>query len=367
MTRRRFLAAAAGGGITAAASGLTASAPPQAGRGMTKLGLDLFSLRSQGWGAFELLDYSAKLGAQVVHFSEPRFLGSVEEAHLDKVKQHADRLGLELEAGFGSICPTSTRFNKEEGTAEEQLLRMFRIARRLGSPFVRCYLGSSQDREGPTPLEQHIENTIKTCRVVRAQAIDMNLKIAIENHSGDLQSRQLKMLIEEAGKDYVGALYDAGNATWTLEDPLHALETLAPYVLTSGFRDSAVWETETGAAVQWVAMGDGNVRIENLAKRYRELCPGKTFSLEIINLRSPRPFNYWQEDFWKNYRDVPGWVFARFQKLAKQGRPYMNVPPAPAGAGPQSPEFRQFMIEQERRDVEQAIRYSREKLKIGRG
>ena len=333
---------------------------------MTKLGLDLFSLRSQGWSAFELLDYSAKLGAQVVHFSEPRFLGGVEEAHLDKVKQHADGLGLELEVGFGSICPTSTRFSKEEGTAEEQLLRMFRIARRLGSPFVRCYLGSSQDREGPVPLEQHIENTIKTCKAVRSQAIDMNLKIAIENHSGDLQSQQLKMLIEEAGKDYVGALYDAGNATWTLEDPLHALETLAPYVLTSGFRDSAVWETETGAAVQWVAMGDGNVGIESLAKRYQELCPGKTFALEIINLRGPRPFNYVQDDFWKNYGDVPAWVFAGFQKLAKKGKPYTKVPAAPAGAGPQSAEFRQFMVEQERRDVEQAMRYSRETLGIGR-
>jgi hypothetical protein len=127
-----------------------------------------------------------------------------------------------------------------------------------------------------------------------------------------------------------------------------------------------VWETETVAAVQWVAMGDGNVGIENLAKRYQELCPGKTFALEIINLRGPRPFNYGQEDFWKTYRDVPAWVFARFQQLAKQGKPYTKVPAAPAGAGPQSPEFRLFMVEQERRDVEQAMKYSRETLGIGR-
>ncbi len=366
MTRRLFMETAALSGGAAAVSGLAAPASPQKGKGMTKLGLDLFSLRSQGWNAFKLLDYSAKLGAQVVHFSEPRFLGSVEESDLDKVKRHADGLGLELEVGFGSICPTSTRFNKEEGTAEEQLPRMFRIARRLGSPYVRCYLGTSQDREGPAPLEQHIENTVKICKAVRSQAIDMNLKIAIENHAGDLQSRQLKALIEEAGKDYVGALYDAGNAAWTLEDPLLALETLAPYVLTSGFRDSAVWETETGAAVQWVAMGDGNVGIDNLAKRYRELCPGKTFVLEIINVRNPRFFPYWQEDFWKNYRDVPAWVFAGFRKLAKEGKPYTKVPPAPAGAGPQSPEFRQFMIEQERRDVEQAMKYSLETLGMGK-
>ena len=185
-----------------------------------KLGLDLFSLRSQNWTAFELLDYSAQLGVETAHFSEPRFLGSLEESHLDRVKAHADRLGLDLEVGFTSICETSHRFEPEHGTPAEQLRRMLQVARRLGSPIVRCFLGTSEDREGPIPLEQHIENTIKTCKAVRSEALDLGLKIAVENHAGDLQSRQLRMLIEEAGPEYVGALYDAGNAAWTLEDPL---------------------------------------------------------------------------------------------------------------------------------------------------
>ena len=331
-----------------------------------KLGLDLFSLRSQGWSPFELLDYAAKLGVDVAHFSEPRFLGGVEDAHLDQVKAHADRLGLELEVGFGSICSSSSRFDASQGTPEEQLVKMFVIARRLGSPFVRCYLGTSKDREGPVPLDEHIENTVKACRGVRSQALDMGLKIAVENHAGDLQSRQLRMLIEEAGTDYVGTLYDAGNATWTLEDPLTALEILAPYVMTSGIRDSAVWETPEGAAVQWVAMGEGNVGIEALATRYAVLCPGKPFSLEIINTREPRRFDYWNEDFWRTYQDVPASFFAGFQKLARRGKPYTNVPPGPAGASAESGEFKAFLVEQERRDVEQAVRYSKEVLGLGR-
>ena len=330
-----------------------------------KLGLDLFSLRSQGWSPFELLDYAAKLGVDVAHFSEPRFLGGADDAYLDRVKAHADRLGLQLEVGFGSICSSSSRFDRNQGTPEEQLVKMFAIARRLGSPLVRCYLGTSNDREGPVPLDQHIESTVKACRAVRSQALDLGLKIAVENHAGDLQSRQLKMLVEEAGTDYVGALYDAGNAAWTLEDPLTALEILAPYVVTSGIRDSAVWETPDGAAVQWVAMGEGNVGIEAVAKRYGELCPGKPFSLEIINTRSPRMFDYWTEEFWDAYRDVPASFLARFQKLARNGEPYTRVPPAPPGASPDSAEFKAFMVEQERRDVEQAVAYSRDVLGLG--
>ena len=244
---------------------------------------------------------------------------------------------------------------------------MFQVARRLGSPIVRCYLGSSKDREGPIPLDQHIENTIKACKSVRSEALDLGLKIAIENHAGDLQSRQLRMLIEEAGPDYVGALYDSGNAAWTLEHPLHALETLAPYVATSGIRDSAMWEVDAGAAVQWVAMGRGNVEIATIAERYAALCPGKVFSLEIINTRSPRVFAYWSQDFWEHYRDVPGWVLADFLERARSGQPYDGVPPGPLGAAPDSTEFKRFLVEQERRDVEQAVAFCKTELVFGAG
>ena len=243
---------------------------------------------------------------------------------------------------------------------------MFQVAVRLGSPIVRCFLGNSKDREGPVPLRQHIENTINACKTVRSEALDLGLKIALENHAGDLQSGQLRTLIEEAGPDYVGALYDAGNAAWTLEDPLFALETLAPYILTSGIRDSAIWEVDDGAAVQWVPMGRGNIEIEKIAQRFAELCPDKVFSLEIINTRSPRLFSYWKDDFWRHYRDIPGWVFTQFLRRARSGRPYKDVPPGPAGAEPDSTEFKQFLVEQERRDVEQAVAYCKTQLGFSR-
>lgn len=360
--RRGFLLAA--GGSVSSGMALAAAAPqrPAAARTPAKLGLDLFSLRSQGWSAFEFLDFCAKVGVDVAHFSEPRFLGGLDEPHLRKVKEHADRLGVGLEAGFGSICASSSRFNKDEGSPSEQLLRMFRLAKTIGSPFVRCYLGSSRERGGEIPLEQHIENTIASCKAVRSQALDMGLKIAIENHAGDLQALQLKALIEEAGTDYVGALIDAGNAAWTLEDPHHTLETLAPYALASGVRDSAIWLTGKGADVMWVPLGDGNVDIAAWARRYVELCPGKAFSLEIINVRSPRSFEFLDAAFWDAYRDVPAWVFAGFLSRARQGSAYTKVPAGPQGEAQDSPAFRQFLAEQERRDVERDVVFARKLL-----
>src|SRR4029079_5144858 len=114
---------------------------------------------------------------------------------------------------------------------------------------------------------------------------------------------------------------------WTIEDPNLTLETLAPYVLTSHVRDSAVWRDKGGVAVQWVRMGEGNIGIREYAKKYRELCPGRAFSLEVI-VTSPRMFAREHTQFCEAYRKTPAWEFARFLALADKGQPHAVVPPA---------------------------------------
>ncbi len=310
-----------------------------------KFGIDLFSIRSSGWTPFQYLDYCAKWKAKVVHFSEIRFIGSLEAEHLKKVRAHAAKLGIELEIGMRSICPTSKAFDPKQGTAEEQLTRMIESARVAGSHLVRAFLGTMADRTGELPIEGHIENAAKVLRNVRSRAMDAGVKIAIENHAGDMQGRELKTLIEAAGKDFVGACIDSGNPLWTIEDPHVTLEILHPYVLTSHIRDSVVWRTPEGAAMRWVRMGEGNVDIDGYVRKYQELCPGKALSLEII-VTPPRAFPYLDPKFWEGYRNVPAWQFARFVAIAERGKP------SPAPSKPDDPAAR------EREDLEASIRYT---------
>jgi sugar phosphate isomerase/epimerase len=121
----------------------------------------------------------------------------------------------------------------------------------LGSPVIRVVLGGGEDRRTEGGIEARIADTVKVCKACRSQAMDAGVKIAVENHAGDMQAWELVTLIEAAGKDYVGANIDSGNACWTMEDPLESLLTLAPYVLTTSLRDSMIWESENGAKVQW--------------------------------------------------------------------------------------------------------------------
>lgn len=336
MRRRQFLASAA-----------LAASPAAAAPAPVRLGIDLFSIRSSGWTPFQYLDYCAKWKAKVVHFSEIRFLGSLEDDHLKNVRAHAEKLGIGLEIGMRSVCPTSKAFDPSQGTASEQILRMVKAAKTIGSPIVRGFLGTSADRVGPLHIEGQIENAVKALRSVRSQVMDAGLKIAIENHAGDMQGRELKVLIEEAGKDFVGACLDSGNPLWVLEDPHLTLETLAPYVLTSHVRDTALWRTDQGIAVKWTRMGEGNVDIRSYVKRYQELCPGKALTLEII-VTQPRIFAYQDPAFWDSYRNVPAWSFVRFLSLADKGKPFEGLPPA----------SKDQAASREREDLEASLRYT---------
>jgi len=342
MQRRSFLAGAAAPFVPLA----------QAQKPSVRLGVDLFSLRSQGWTPFQYLDYCHQWGAKVVHFSEIRFIGSLDPDNLRQVRAHAEKLGIEVEIGMRSICPTSKLFDPAQGNAGEQIGRMIRSAKLVGSPIVRAVLGTSTDRAGEPGIEGHIENTAKVLRSVRRQVLDNGLKIAIENHSGDMQARELKLLIEESGKDFVGACLDSGNPLWTLEDPHLTLETLAPYVLTSHIRDTAVWAVPEGAAVAWVRMGEGNVGIDDYVRKYIQLCTGRALSLEVIVVGQPRIFAYHDPKFWDPYRRTPAWEFARFLKLVDSGKPHPN--PAPVA--------KDQAAQREREDFEASMRYTKELL-----
>jgi sugar phosphate isomerase/epimerase len=305
MNRREFVALAAAPVLAP----MTVE-PPK-----VKLGIDLFSLRSQKWTPIQYLDYCAARHVQVVHFSEIRFLGSLDPANLAAVRNHAQQLGLQLEIGMKSICPTSKMFEASQGTAEEQLTRMIDAAKLIGSAIVRCVLGSADDRK-PGPIEARIHDTVQVLHNVRSKATDSGIKIAIENHAGDMQAYELKSLVEQAGSDFVGVCLDSGNPLWTMEDPHVLLDVLHPYVLTSHVRDSAVWN---------VPQGRGNVNIDSYVAKYIELCPGKALSLESI-LLGPKILPFREKSFWDQYRNMPAWEFERYREIADSGKPYKEEP-----------------------------------------
>jgi sugar phosphate isomerase/epimerase len=215
----------------------------------------------------------------------------------------------------------------------------------------RVVLGSMDDRKTPGGIEARIADTVAVCKTGRSRALDNGVKIAVENHAGDMQAWELVTLVEAAGTDYVGVNLDSGNAAWTLEDPLESLEILGKYAVTTSLRDSMIWESANGATVQWTAMGEGCVDFKKYMDRFAVLCPGVPVQIETIS-GFAREFPYFKKDFWLQFPKARAADFARFVALAKTGK---AIPPK--GSGSEQ--------EYQKGEIERSIKYCKEVLGLG--
>ncbi len=283
-----------------------------------KLGLDNFAVRAMKWNGNQLIDYATSLKTDSLLISDLDAFESLDDKALNELRKKAADQGLQIHVGTWSICPTSKSFRSNRGTAEEHLALGIRVAKALGSPVIRVVLGNGEDRKTDGGIEARMADTVKVCKAVRSQALDANVKIAVENHAGDLQSRELVQLIEAAGKDFVGANMDSGNALWTMEEPLRSLEILGPYVVTTSLRDGVVWESEKGATVQWTAMGEGTIDWKPYFKRFAELCPNVPVHIETISGFN-REIPYLTDEHWSAWPNTKASDLARFVALAKKG------------------------------------------------
>lgn len=325
MNRRHFIQTSALSATALVLNQIRAAVPG------LKIGMDHFSVRATGWKAAQHIEYAASLKLDTCFISELGVFENFEDAYLQGLKDQADKAGIKLYVGTGGVCPTSNTWKPTFGTPEETLALTIKAAKKLGSPVARCYLGNQKDRSTDGGIQKHIEETIKVIKANQSRAENEGIKIAIENHAGDMQSHELKALIEAAGKGYVGANIDPGNAVWAMEEPLAHLEVLGPYTICSSVRDSMAWEDEKGSVIQWTAVGEGLVDFSKYAKRFAELAPGVPLQVETIS-GFAKPMTWKQDDFWKpfpGYRDTD--AFKTWVEFTKKGKPIPSFK-APEGA-----------------------------------
>ena len=360
MHRRSFLTGLATASAVAAVAArpLLAAAPAKNAGAKIKLGMDNFAVRGMQWKAPALIDYAASIKCDTLFISDLDAFESLEEAALRDVKHRADAAGLALYVGGWSICPTSKVFKSNRGTAEEHLRLGIRVAKTLGSPIYRVVLGNSEDRKTEGGIRARMADTVKVLQACRREALDAGIKIAIENHSGDMHSWEALDLIDAAGRDFVGCNIDSGNAAWTLEDPMDVLETLGPVTICSSLRDDMIWETPDGATVQWTAAGDGLIDWKAWTARWRQLCPTVPIMIETIS-GGPREFKYKQPDFWKFYDKRPE-KLAKFEALAKRGHAI------PAFKNPTDAQERTAAQQAyQKAELEKSIAYLRREIGLG--
>jgi sugar phosphate isomerase/epimerase len=227
-----------------------------------------------------------------------------------------------------------------------------KIARILGASAMRAVVGSAKERP---QIEMHAQNLARVLKGMRAQIRDSGVKIALENHGGDFQAREIKALIEDVGTDILGVCLDSGNPLMMIEDPHSTLELLGPYAVNSHVRDSAIWRVPEGVAFRWVNMGEGNVDIDGWVKKFVQMHPGMPITFENIVSAQPRIVRVFDLETFKNFSKMPASELSRFLALAERGKPVPEAAPTPGKSRGQ----------QQLDDLEVCVRYTRKLLASG--
>jgi hypothetical protein len=326
------------------------------------MGINTYCLRAMRWKDIQLIDYADGLKMDAVFLQDSLDPQAMEPSHWRQVHDYVTEKRLHIETGTGAVLPKSPA---EFDASVRNLQQAVQRAKAIGSPIVRCLHASDREHLPPGPVEQHIETMIKLLRAVRSQAMDAGVKYAIENHK-DLLSFEMKQVIEGAGKEFVGSYLDTGNPVFVMEDPMTTLEHLGPLAVTVHLRDSVIYDTPRGIAVQWVPLGEGVIDFPAFLSRLRQLASGVHVYIKPITGRPPQILPVYDPAFWKAYPDSRAGEFARFLALAKKGQPYERHMVIEDLAGRPMPEaFLPAVQFQQREHMERSVEYAKKKLDLG--
>ena len=107
-----------------------------------------------------------------------------------------------------------------------------------------------------------------------------------------------------------------------MEDPMQTVETLGPVAVMLHLRDSVVYETRNGIAVQWVPLGEGVVDFKAIIAKAQETLPAGRGVHEADHGASAGDSAGVGRGV---HAEVPGRAGARFRALpgaGQKGHPY---------------------------------------------
>lgn len=210
------------------------------------------------WDIFGLMDEALKLGLDGLHLTAVD-LGSTTDSHLAGVRKAAQERGLFLEYNFS--LNASEYDDRLTNTIEEGI----HIARMIGSDIGKISMDIHRPRPvcstafHPVVVEQ-LEGVAARCAKAAPEAEKAGVRLCLENHT-EAFSAEVLMTINKVNHPWVGACVDTNNSLMVGEDPLQAVQTLAPVAFTNHFSDHRIEFEPYGCRITGVACGSGDVPI----------------------------------------------------------------------------------------------------------
>lgn len=239
-----------------------------------QLGMHTYSLYHHGvaedWAGFELpwgrqmtflemMDYTHDLGLEGLHL-DAKALDKLDKDYLETVREYARNKKMYLEFNFAlksGHYDSAVQFEVEEG---------INIAHRIGADLTK--IGMNLKRPRPIAASKfhpgiltQLESVVKRISAALPLVEKTGVRLALENHT-DAFSDEVIWVLDQINHPMVGACIDTVNAIHVTENPISAVETLAPRAFTNHFRDNKIVITPWGLKFAGAAVGEGDLDME---------------------------------------------------------------------------------------------------------
>jgi len=226
---------------------------------------------------FGLMELSEKLGLDGLQIT-PVDCETTDHEQLSKIRRAALKHDLYLEYNFS----LNEKFDPRLNNAIEDAID---ISASLGADIAKI----SMDIERPRPIgaSRHDPIVMKQLEAIAEKLVAAapkaeknGVKLAVENHTETFAS-EIKWLVDQVNHPWIGACIDTVNSLAVFEDPLVAVEVLAPIAFVIHFKDSEILKTAYGLKFRSVACGDGDIDLKSIYRIIRKKSEIQRITIEV--------------------------------------------------------------------------------------
>jgi 3-oxoisoapionate decarboxylase len=181
----------------------------------------------------DFIEYARSLAVDGVSL-ESCFFPRVELSYLADLRAMLDSYGLDRVYAWGH--PDGLEGGTNEA-AYDDMIRSFDHAQAIGAKVMRVVGSSLRFRN--QPHEPQLERLGQMFRSAVRVAEEYGIRMAVENHI-DFNGQEMLWLLESVGSPFLGINFDTGNFVRLLDDPVQAMNALAPYTYATHIKDLKV-------------------------------------------------------------------------------------------------------------------------------
>lgn len=159
-------------------------------------------------------------------------------------------------------------------TNPQNLTRVLKICNALGADRMRVFSSMGGD------VQAELEQAVRDFREVLPLCADYGIKIAYENHEFETSHDVLKV-VREVDSEFVGTHVDTGNSMMVWEDPIEAITNMAPYAVSTHFKDHIVIMLNEQPMVVGVPLGTGSTNCAECFRILRTQSPLERINIEV--------------------------------------------------------------------------------------